>query len=578
MWWAVATSLAPSRSRQSWIPLRITLLAKPVRPDTGGPAPALFREAADLLLLRFSFTLVRRFTLLALHLTASLLDVTGSGLLVVALGIVPNAVYRLDRDNIAFADTSPSMLGQVDVLVRVTIHEKQEPTGFLFHGVLVLGPSLLFRLMAHTFTPSKSLMAEASSLISCGSAPMVAASFSAVLGLGLLAPLWAEATVERSRPLRLAHTVRETPASNRASRKLRILASVVSWTRRTCAPLPYVYALLCYGTSKETTAVVVRLVVRHIPTLGEHWWGVSNGVCKGYSAAMEAVIIGNPNSGSAGDEGYLERFAEILRDGGLPVRVLNTERPNHATELAAASSGKLVIAAGGDGTVNEVVNGLSRGATFGVLPLGTANVLARELGLPLDPQEACQKILIGSTSRMDVGVATDQEGAERRFALMAGVGFDAEVVRAVTPNIKRWLRWFAYPLTALKVYFQSKHKQPELLVKIEDTTYVTEFAVIANGQYYGGDFEIAEDTSLRSGNLEVILIRKVGFLLRADVLARILAKKPLDRAMQSVAAKEVTVGSSEKNSTRVPVQLDGEAWGSLPMSFHIEPAAINVIR
>lgn len=293
---------------------------------------------------------------------------------------------------------------------------------------------------------------------------------------------------------------------------------------------------------------------------------------------MEAVIIGNPNSGSAGDEGYLERFAKVLRDGGLQVRVLNTERPNHATELAAASSGKLVIAAGGDGTVNEVVNGLSKGATFSVLPLGTANVLARELGLPLDPQEACQKILTGTTSRIDVGVATDQEGAERRFTLMAGVGFDAEVVRAVPSSIKRWLRWFAYPLTAVKVYFQSKHKQPELLVKIEDTTYVTEFAVIANGQYYGGDFEIAEDTSLRSGNLEVILIRKVGFLLRADVLARILAKKPLDRAMQSVTAKEVTVGSSEKNSTLVPVQLDGEAWGSLPMSFHIEPAAINVIR
>src|SRR3712207_9595257 len=75
--------------------------------------------------------------------------------------------------------------------------------------------------------------------------------------------------------------------------------------------------------------------------------------------ATQAVIIGNPNSGSAGDEGYLERFAEILRAGGLKVEVLNTERPDYATELAAMAGDRLVIAAGGDGTVNEGVNGLS---------------------------------------------------------------------------------------------------------------------------------------------------------------------------------------------------------------------------
>ena len=125
--------------------------------------------------------------------------------------------------------------------------------------------------------------------------------------------------------------------------------------------------------------------------------------------AMEAIIIGNPNSGSAGDEGYLEQFAETLRAGGLEVEVLNTERPDHATELAAAAGDRLVVAAGGDGTVNEVVNGLSKEATLGVLPLGTANVLARELGLPLRLEDACERILSGTGSRMDVGVATDQE-------------------------------------------------------------------------------------------------------------------------------------------------------------------------
>src|SRR5918997_3105060 len=297
-------------------------------------------------------------------------------------------------------------------------------------------------------------------------------------------------------------------------------------------------------------------------------------VCALEVKAIEAVIIGNPNSGSAGDEGYLERFAETLRAGGLEIEVLNTERPNHATELAANAGDRLVIAAGGDGTVNEVVNGLSKAATLGILPLGTANVLARELGLPLKTEDACERILTGTRSRMDVGVATDEEGTERRFACMAGIGFDANVIREVTPRFKRYLKSLAFPLVALKVYFRDR-RGPTLHIVDGDTTYVTQFAVVANGHYYGGEFEMAEDASLGSGKLEVVLIEKVSLLLRPDILARILAKSPLDRAMKSFPSQMILV---ESPSTYVPVQLDGEVWGRLPMSFRSEPAALRVVR
>jgi YegS/Rv2252/BmrU family lipid kinase len=287
----------------------------------------------------------------------------------------------------------------------------------------------------------------------------------------------------------------------------------------------------------------------------------------------KAVIIGNPNSGSAGDEGYLERFAETLRAGGLEVEVLNTERPDHATELAAMAGDRLVIAAGGDGTVNEVVNGLSKDATLGILPLGTANVLARELGLPLKPEEACERILTGTGSRMDVGVATDEEGTERRFTCMAGIGFDASVVREVTPRFKRYLRSLAFPLVALKVYFRGD--LPKLHLIDGSTTHVAQLAIVANGHYYGGDFQVAEDASLTSGKLEVVLIEKVGRILRADILARILAKRPLDRDAKSFPAQDIR---AESPGGRVPVQIDGEVWGHLPMSFRIEPAVIKLIR
>jgi diacylglycerol kinase (ATP) len=289
-----------------------------------------------------------------------------------------------------------------------------------------------------------------------------------------------------------------------------------------------------------------------------------------------AVIIGNPNSGSAGDEGYLEGFADTLRAGGLTVEVLNTERPDHATELAAAAGGRLVIAAGGDGTVNEVLNGLSEGATLGILPLGTANVLARELGLPLDPEGACERILTGAAFGMDVAVATDDAGNERRFACMAGIGFDAEVVDEVGSRLKRYLRSLAFPLVALKVYF--RNDRPDLRIKDGNTTYVVQYAVVANGQYYGGDFETAEDASLMSGELQVVLVEKVGRLMRPDVLTHILAKKPLDRTMKSFASRGVLAESLAAHGAQVPVQIDGEVWGSLPMSFRIEPAAVEVIR
>jgi diacylglycerol kinase (ATP) len=287
----------------------------------------------------------------------------------------------------------------------------------------------------------------------------------------------------------------------------------------------------------------------------------------------EAVIIGNPKAGRARRKDCLKRCAEILRSGGLDVEVWPTEHPRHATELAALAGTRLVVAAGGDGTVNEVVNGLRSDATLGILPLGTANVLARELGLPLNAEAAGKRILTGNERRIDVGVATSHEGRERRFTCMAGIGFDAHVVNEVTPRLKQYLKVLAFPLVALKVYLEGD--LPPLHIVHGDDVRVTQFAIVANGQYYGGDFRVAEEAALTTGKLEVVLVDRVGRLLRADILARILVKKPLDRSMRSFTAKELRAKSP---GAQVPVQLDGEVWGRLPMSFHIEPGALKIVR
>jgi diacylglycerol kinase (ATP) len=282
--------------------------------------------------------------------------------------------------------------------------------------------------------------------------------------------------------------------------------------------------------------------------------------------ATDAVIIGNPHSGRAGDAGYLERFAKILRSGGLGVEVLNTEHPTLAGD-------RLVVAAGGDGTVNEVLNGLSAGSTLGILPVGTANVLARELGLPLDAEEACRRILNGEVSRVDFGVATDDEGIERRFACMAGIGFDAEVVGTVTPRQKRFLRGLAFLLNAFKVLFGNTF--PPLEISNGDEVHVARFAIVANGHYYGGDYRVTGPGLLTSGELETVLVERLSALLRPDVFAGLMAGRPLNRSMKSFTSTGVRANSP---GAEVPVQLDGELWGKLPMSFRIEAGALKVVH
>ncbi len=286
----------------------------------------------------------------------------------------------------------------------------------------------------------------------------------------------------------------------------------------------------------------------------------------------DAVVIGNPNSGRAGDEDFLEGHAEVLRSGGIPTRVLNTEYPNHATELAAGAGDRLVVAAGGDGTVNEVINGLSPGATLGIIPLGTANVLARELGLPLDPEGACGRIVEGGRTRVDLGIAMDERGVERRFACMAGVGFDAKVVGEVTPRQKRYLRRLAFQVVAFKVLFAGRF--PPVRISAGEEVHWARFAIVANGHYYGGDYRVTGPGLLTSGKLETVLVERVGSLLRPDVFWGIMFRKPLNRTMESFEATEVYIDSE---GAHVPVQIDGELWGELPMAFRVQPASLEVI-
>lgn len=286
---------------------------------------------------------------------------------------------------------------------------------------------------------------------------------------------------------------------------------------------------------------------------------------------MEPVIIANLSSGT-GRRDRLERCIEILHTAGAAPEIRETEAPGHATTLARRAGARLVIAAGGDGTINEIVNGLSPGATLGVLPLGTANVLARELGIPLSPEAACRRILAGKSRKIDLGVARNAEGRERRFACMAGLGFDALVVRSVPPGLKRRLGAPAFVLTALNVHFRSR--LPLLEINAGGRLHRARFVIVANGHFYGGSYRVARESLLDNGSLHVTVIEDTSTLLRPDVLIRILVRRPLEDCLPAFTVRRLSARSVE---APVPVQLDGEPWGELPMRFRVEPGALSVV-
>jgi diacylglycerol kinase (ATP) len=294
--------------------------------------------------------------------------------------------------------------------------------------------------------------------------------------------------------------------------------------------------------------------------------------------APRACIVVNPNSGSIhGDEGLreLRESAIWLTRQGLPTELVLTEAAGHGGELArecALAGMEMVIAAGGDGTINDVTQGLAGTATaLGVLPMGTMNVWAREAGIPLALADARRLLIEGSRRRVDLGRA-----GSRYFLLMAGIGMDAEVVRRVEENwLKRWgLKFLDYVLTAGMLGFT---QQPtRLWHRMDGKRRGTRalMIVIGNTRLHAGSLVFAHKAVVDDGLLDVVIIGGGGILHRAQVLGHALLRRPSqDRGVRYERGHNVRLESTPP----LPVQVDGELIGRLPMTFSVVPAALTVL-
>jgi YegS/Rv2252/BmrU family lipid kinase len=259
-----------------------------------------------------------------------------------------------------------------------------------------------------------------------------------------------------------------------------------------------------------------------------------------------------------------------------------TTGPGDARALAAkalADGFQTIIAAGGDGTVNEVVNGMGdvpggfERARLGVLPLGTINVFARELGIPLGLNQALEVILRGNESRIDlasVDLTVENKTARRYLIQLGGAGLDSRAVELVSWRLKKKTGPLAYVIAGLKAYLE---KHPVITITGE-TSASGELVLLGNGRYYGGSFRFFPNASLGDGILDACVFPKVTLAGVLRVGLGMLTGCP-HRFIKSVQiqAREFTLTSP----SRVCLEIDGENAGELPARVSVMPKALRVI-
>jgi diacylglycerol kinase (ATP) len=234
---------------------------------------------------------------------------------------------------------------------------------------------------------------------------------------------------------------------------------------------------------------------------------------------------------------------------------------------------------GGDGTVQEVVNGIlaaGLSASMGIVPVGTGNDLARSLALPTDPAEAWTAAIGSTTSPMDAALATDGRGRRRWFASAGGIGFDAQVATAMATRRGLGATRAGYLVTTLVELRRFRNCRVELTLDGRTEALAVLFVAVANGAYYGGGMHIAPGARANDGLLDVCVVGDISRLTALRQLPNLYRGRHVDHPAVTLHAGVRRIAVDGANGT--PVHLDGEPFGSLPIEIEVAPAALEVAR
>jgi diacylglycerol kinase (ATP) len=316
-----------------------------------------------------------------------------------------------------------------------------------------------------------------------------------------------------------------------------------------------------------------------------------------------ATIIYNPMSGRPGRRSeHVRQMIELLAQRGIEAKATATAGPDDASKLAeeaVAAGTDIVIGYGGDGTLNEVIQGMAGSQTpLAVWPGGTSNVVARDLGVPFEMREIAAMIAAGKAQRIALGLArsgtegnaqrsapgdvsadprpgtrnSDRSSLSRYFVMMAGIGLDASIARSVNKKLKRRTGEFAYWLSGIRHLFLWRAEP--FVIEVDGCDFQAAFALIGNGKGYGGGMMMTPGARLEEPWFEVYILPPLG-----NNFAYLRALGACMRGKPGVAGVTLVRGKHIKaNSAQEPwVEADGEIIGPLPMAFDIVPDALSVI-
>ena len=283
------------------------------------------------------------------------------------------------------------------------------------------------------------------------------------------------------------------------------------------------------------------------------------------------LVIFNPYARSEKAKALREKIQAL--DPRAVVRP--TGSPGHAADLArqAVKEGfRTVVAAGGDGTINEVVNGLAGSEVkLGLLPLGTMNVFASELGIPGNRlRRGWEIIRAGHCRRIDLALAN-----RHYFVQLAGVGFDAQAVAGVDWQSKKNLGPLSYVISAAKVV--AARKPPLLRIEAEGVRDLEgSFVLVGNGRYYGAPLAVFKQAVIDDGKLDVIVLRNLGYLdfiryIQCILMGTHLALKDVEYFQTPRLTVHVVAGED------VPFEADGELIGYAPVTFQVGERQLQVL-
>jgi diacylglycerol kinase (ATP) len=290
--------------------------------------------------------------------------------------------------------------------------------------------------------------------------------------------------------------------------------------------------------------------------------------------SFSIIVVANPEAKNA-SAAKIERAERLLRGKGFKTETVLTQKRGDAEFLARKSAeGNLycIVAAGGDGTINEVLNGAAGSAVpVAVLPLGTTNVLAKELGIPEDVDRAAEAAVSRPARKISLGrIVTADLPSGRYFCLMAGAGLDGKAVRDVSGSIKKISGKAAYILSGIRNI--CSFSQEELLVRLDGTELRGYGVIVCKASKYGGHFRVAPEASLENAFFYTCVFRggkRRDFVRYA--LGVMTGRHLHYRDVAYIKSSEVEIEG------RAHIQIDGDYLGVSPARLSVAKDIVNLI-